>query len=71
MESVKVSRLLSSPFLCVLETDDYPEGSAKVDVSTWRDRLPGVAQMAVCLHMMLKQDVVNAARSSGLSPHGT
>ena len=24
--------------------------------------------MAVCLHMMLKEDVVNAARSSGLSP---
>lgn len=70
MESVKVSRLLSSPIFYVLEMYDYPEGSTKVDVSTWRDCLPGVAQMAVYLPMMLKEDLGNAARSSGLSPHG-
>ncbi|MXQ96460.1 hypothetical protein E5288_WYG003441 [Bos mutus] len=28
------------PILEKSQTDDYPEGSAKVDVSTWRDRLP-------------------------------
>ena len=67
MESVKVSRLLSSVFY-VLEMDDYPEGSAKVDVSAWRDCLPGVAQMAVYLPMMLKEDVGNAPGAMGF-PH--